>query len=202
MSGLGLPRVGVRFRPLDPAADAALLHGWFRQEHVAPWWDLDGPVDRTREYLDRAAGLEHQRSWVAGDDDGEFAYVETYRVDGDPLAQHYAGTPGDRGWHLLVGDPERLGTRATRRLGVAVLAGLLAEPAADRALVEPDVRNRRMLGWCAGLGASELERFPFGDKTAALLAWTRDDVAARWPDELRTATDAGRGWDRMDGTAS
>lgn len=202
MSGLGLPRVGVRFRPLDVEADLELLHGWFQQDHVAPWWDLAGEPRDTRSYLDRAGALDHQRSWVAADDDGAFAYVETYVAQDDPLAGHYPARPGDRGWHVLVGDAERLGTGATRRLGVAVLCGLLAEDGADRALVEPDVRNRRMLGWCAGLGAQELDRFAFGRKTAALLAWAQDEVAVRWTDELTAATDAGRAWDRMDGVAS
>ena len=78
----------------------------------------------------------------------------------------------------------------------------LGEDEATRALCEPDVRNRRMLGYCASLGADEIDRFPFGEKTAALLAWPREIVAASWADDLAAATAAGRAWDRMDGVAS
>lgn len=202
MSGLGLPRTGVRFRAVDAAADAALLHDWFQSDHVGPWWGLIGPPERTDEYLRTTTAFDHQRSWIATDDDGAFGYVETYVVTGDPLAQHYDAQVGDRGWHVLVGDPERLGTGATRRLGIATLCGLLGEDEATRALCEPDVRNRRMLGYCASLGADEIDRFPFGEKTAALLAWPREIVAASWADDLAAATAAGRAWDRMDGVAS
>lgn len=199
MSGLGLPRTGVRFRPVDAESDVELLHGWFQTEHVGPWWGLIGPRERTAGYLRAAEALDHQRSWIATDDDGAFGYVETYVVTGDALARHYDAQPGDRGWHVLVGDPERLGTGATRRLGIATLCGLLGEDEATRALCEPDVRNRRMLGYCASLGAREEDRFPFGEKTAALLAWPREVVAAAWADDLAAAVSAGRAWDRMDG---
>lgn len=202
MSGLGLPRTGVRFRPVDAEGDVELLHGWFQTDHVGPWWGLVGPPERTAGYLRAAEALDHQRSWIATDDDGAFGYVETYVVTGDALARHYDAQDGDRGWHVLVGDPERLGTGATRRLGVAVLAGLLAEDDATRAVCEPDVRNRRMLGYCASLGARELDRFPFGEKTAALLVWPRGVVVAAWSVEAAAAVAAGRAWDRMDGVAS
>jgi len=202
VSGFGTARVGVRFRPADPTEDAALLHGWFQAEHVAPWWGLVGPLETTREYLDANAALEHQRAWVATDDDGPLGYVETYLAAEDPLAAHYPAQPGDRGWHVLVGDAGRLGTGATRRLGVAVLSSLLGEDDAARVVCEPDVRNHRMLGWCGALGGRELDRFPFGAKTAALITWSRDQVAGQWADDVRTAGEAGRSWDRMDGSAA
>lgn len=191
------PTSEISFVPVDLDLHLELLHGWLQSEHGGPWWGLLGPIEQTRAYFEQLAIDPHGCGWVAADADGPFAYVETYLAADDALAEHYPATAGDRGLHLLVGPVERLGTTVTRRLAVAVVTGLLAEPAATRVVCEPDVRNGRMLRFCATLGATELDRFVFGDKTAALLAWSPETVAARWPQELVAARAAGRRWDAL-----
>ena len=91
----------------------------------------------------------------------------------DPLRAHYAAEPGDRGFHLLVGPPELLGSGAARRLVGHVLDRLLAEADATRVVCEPDVRNLRMLAFCRGLGAERIDSFDFDGRRVALLAWTQ-----------------------------
>ncbi len=189
----------LRFDPLDDDVHRDLLHGWLTADHVRPWWGVDPSPDGTAGYLAEVRAMDHQRGWVVGDDDGPFGYAETYVVSGDPLAGCYDARPGDRGFHLLIGPPERLGTPATRRMAVALLTGLLAEPQADRAVCEPNVRNARMRGFCAALGAVQLDEFPFGAKTAALLAWDAATVAARWPGETAAAVRRGCRWDAIAG---
>lgn len=185
----------------DPLADTHvdLLHGWLRAEHVRPWWGIEGPIDATARYIAAMRALDHQRSWVVSDAGGPFGYVETYVVAGDPLADHYAVEPGDRGLHLLVGERDRLGTPVSRELAASVLTGLIAEPEATRVVCEPNVRNERMLRFCASLGAEQLGQFPFGRKTAALLAWTPETITGNWPEAAARAVRAGRRWDAMDG---
>src|SRR5690606_36425092 len=117
----------------------------------------------------------------------------------DPLADHTDVRPTDRGWHVLVGEPDRIGSGAARRLAAATVCSLLGEPGVERVVCEPDVRNARMLAFCAGLGGETVDTFDFaGRKRAALVAWTRDAAAARWPAALDAAVRAGRGWDAMD----
>lgn len=203
MSAVGGADVGLVFEPLDDT-HVDLLHGWLRAEHVRPWWAIEGSLDVTARYIAEMRALDHQRSWVVSDPRGPFGYVETYVVTGDPLAGHYAVEPGDRGLHLLVGERDRLGTPASRALMASVLTGLIAEPHATRVVCEPNVRNERMLRFCASLGAEQLAEFPFGRKTAALLAWTPETITANWPDVAASAVRAGRRWDAMagnDGTA-
>lgn len=189
----------LRFAPLSPGEHRNLLHGWLRADHVRPWWGVEGGLDATDAYIDEVRAMNHQRGWIVRDEDGPFGYVESYVVSGDALADCYDAQPGDRGFHLLVGPPERLGTSATRVLAVAVLTGLLAEPAAERAVCEPNVRNARMRGFCAALGARQQAEFPFGRKTAALLTWDAIDVAARFPAATEAARRGGRRWDAMAG---
>jgi RimJ/RimL family protein N-acetyltransferase len=190
---------GLVFEPLvDVHVD--LLHGWLRAAHVRRWWGVEGPIDATAAYVDAMRALDHQRSWIVSDSAGPFGYVETYVVTGDPLAEHYAAEPGDRGLHLMVGERDRLGTPASRALMGSVLTGLIAEPEATRVVCEPNVRNERMLRFCASLGAERLAEFPFGKKTAALLAWTPETITASWPDAAAYAVRRGRRWDAMDGS--
>ena len=166
--------MALAFRPLDLAADLALVHGWMQQPHVAPWWELGGPEGVVGEYLARQAALAHLQQCIVSDDGGPFAYVETYRVADDPLAAYYEARPGDRGFHLLVGPPERLGSGAGRELVGQVVMRLLAEPGTTRVVCEPDARNARMLACCRALGGSELGPIEQPGRRAVLVAWSRD----------------------------
>ena len=102
-----------------------------QEPHVAPWWELAGPLEGVRAYLRAQVALAHLDCWIASEDGRPFAYVETYVAGADPLAAHYAALPGDRGFHLLVGPPQLLGSGAARRLLRHLLAQLLAEPGGD-----------------------------------------------------------------------
>ncbi|MCK9249751.1 MAG: acetyltransferase [Solirubrobacteraceae bacterium] len=187
------PGSGVTFDAVRSDAHLPLLRRWLAEPHLRPWWE----VDDVAAYV--AATPAHQRAWVVADAAGPYGYVETYRAADDPLADHAPVGPADRGWHVLVGDPARIGTGAAQRLAIATVCGLLGEPGVERVVCEPDVRNARMLAFCTALGGRTLTEFDFaGRKRAALVAWTRDDVAARWPDVLEQAVRVGRRWDALD----
>jgi len=162
----------VTLRPLDQGGDLGLVHGWMQQPHVTPWWELQGPVERTAGYLAAATAQPHQRSWIASIDGSPFAYVETYVVARDALAGYYPAGHGDRGFHLLVGPPVHLGTGASRLLARRVVGDLLARPGVDRVVCEPDVRNERMLAYCSAVGGERIATLELPGKTAALFAWT------------------------------
>ncbi|WP_084469416.1 GNAT family N-acetyltransferase [Jiangella gansuensis] len=168
--------VELTFTPARADADAALVHDWMNRPHVVPWWQLDKPLPAIRDYL---AGLTHLAPWVVSADGVPFGYVETYRVQDDPLAAYYPARADDVGFHLLAGPLSMLGTGVPRLMGRAVLAYLLGRGA--RAVCEPDVRNGRMLAYCARLGLTTLGEADLPDKRAAVLACTRAEFDARWP---------------------
>jgi RimJ/RimL family protein N-acetyltransferase len=152
----------------DPEGHVDLVHGWMNEPHVAEWWGMAGSLEETRAYL---GSLRHLKPWIAYADGVPFAYVETYRVAEDPLAEHYRAQPGDVGWHVLVGEAGFLGTSASRELGRVVVERLLEE--GERVVCEPDVRNRRMLAYCHALGGRVLAELELPDKRAALVVWER-----------------------------
>jgi acetyl CoA:N6-hydroxylysine acetyl transferase len=164
----------IAFRPLDVEADVELVHGWMQQPHVVPWWEIEGPVAIVREFLLKQAALAHLKQWiVTGDEGAPFAYVETYRVPDDPLAEQYDARPGDRGFHLLVGPPELLGSGLAQALVRHLVTGLLGEPGSERVVCEPDARNTRMLALCRALGGEELATLDLPDRRRVLIGWTR-----------------------------
>jgi RimJ/RimL family protein N-acetyltransferase len=169
----------LTFRPLDVAADFRLVNRWMQLPHVAPWWELAGPCAVVGAYLERQGALPYLDLWIVEDAAGApFAYVETYRVADDALADCYDAQPGDRGFHLLIGPPERLGSGLGRELVRATVARLLADPGATRVVCEPDAGNARMLACCRGLGGEELATIEQPGRRAVLLGWTRVPVAA------------------------
>jgi len=175
----------VELRAVDPVADLDLVHQWMVQPHVSPWWALDGPADEVGRYLDAQCRATHLTPWIVSVDGEPVAYTETYDVAGDPLADHHAFADGDRGWHVLVGDPAHLGTGVTRAVGRAVVGGLLRRRGTNAVVCEPDIRNERMIRFCARLGHEQVAELRLPDKVAALLVCRREDFALRWPDDLR-----------------
>ena len=175
----------VRFDPVDADRDCALIHDWMNRPHVSPWWELDRPYEQIHDYL---TSLTHLRPWLVSTGDVPFGYVETYRVADDPLAAYIRAGDGDLGWHVLVGPQEMLGTGVPRLLGRAVLAYLLNH--ANRVVCEPDARNARMHTFCERLGHRSLGEVDLPEKRARLMACTRDDFDARWPEDRRTVAAA------------
>jgi acetyl CoA:N6-hydroxylysine acetyl transferase len=185
----GAPRT-LRFEVADPDRHTPLLYDWLRRPHVAPWWGAERDRPQTRSYLVRQRNAHHLVPWVVSADDTPFGYTETYRAAEDPLADHYPLLDRDRGWHVLVGPPEQLGTGLPRLLGRAVLAHLLSDPAVERVVCEPNELNGRMIGFCQALGYEKLAALDLPDKRAALMACTRAAHAAHWPGDLDAALEA------------
>jgi len=163
----------VRLVPVDPIVDLDLVHRWMNEPHVAEFWQMAWPVDAVGAYLQRQCDADHLQPWIAWVDGERIAYVETYVVDRDPLAEHIAVEPGDRGWHVLVGPRDAIGSGRPRAVGRAVLQMLFDLPGTDRVVCEPDVRNTRMIRFCEHLGHHLVAEIDLPDKRAALLACTR-----------------------------
>ena len=167
--------VALRFDRADPDVDAPLLHAWLHRPHVAPWWGPDRTIDETRDYLVRQRGSAHLVPWiVSAEGSGPFGYVETYRPADDPLADWFPVLPTDRGWHVLVGPPEAIGSGLPRLMGRAVLAYLLSDP-----VPSSDLSERPS-------AASASERGPSGPAPQAPRAGSTVERVICEPNELNT----------------
>ncbi|MFK0003218.1 GNAT family N-acetyltransferase [Paenarthrobacter sp. NPDC090522] len=192
------------FRPVDPVADAPVLHSWVSQEY-ARFWGMVGCAEQdvVEEYSKIAATGHHQA--FLGLDDGVPAFLmERYRPASSPLADVYDVQPGDIGMHLLVsppsGDPQPGFTTAVMQ---AVMQELFEDAETQRVVVEPDARNHKIhaLNQKVGFRPHGVVTLPAVDpsedhKQGLLSFCTREDFLATLTPILAAPAAATRGEDQ------
>ncbi|WP_028471721.1 GNAT family N-acetyltransferase [Nocardioides alkalitolerans] len=166
-------------RPLDPDADAPLLHRWVTTERARFWGMQDATVDDVRAaYAEIAASPHHEAR--LGLHDGEPAFLaELYDPAHHELAQHTTLRPGDCGMHFLVAPTDAPVHGFTRAVIEAVLTECFADPEVRRVVVEPDARNGAVHALNAAMGFTVEREVELSDKRALLSFCTRDDFARR-----------------------
>lgn len=182
------PPALITFRPVEPEADAWLLHRWIATDHARYWGMPDASVDEVRdEHLAIAANPHHQA--LIAEAGGQPAFLlETYAPEHSQLAGAYPWRPGDAGLHLLL--PKPADNDTVPRSGFsqdamrAALQHLFADPAVLRVVAEPDARNSAVHSLNSRLGfvpwaRVELPELPGVPAKTALVSWcTRAAFAA------------------------
>jgi RimJ/RimL family protein N-acetyltransferase len=165
-------------RPLDPLADAELVHGWVTHPKAAFWLMQDArPQDVEREYMAIAA-CEHHDAFI-GLHGGEPAFLmERYDPAHVELAGLYEPEAGDVGMHFLVAPTDRPVHGFTRAVITAVMEYLFADPAARRVVVEPDVRNTAVHALNEAVGFVPAREIAKPEKNALLSFCTRERFEA------------------------
>lgn len=136
----------VTIRPVDPAADSALIHGWVTQER-ARFWGMGGAsrelVQEIYEDVDRRT--THHAFMVARDG-VPVALFQTYDCAEDRVGECYEVQPGDTGVHLLVA-PHDAGPEQGFSAGLmtAFIGFLFSDGRTRRVVAEPDARNDKAI---------------------------------------------------------
>ena len=130
----------VSIRPVDPTADAAVLHAWVTKGRAVFWGMSDCDVERVREIYTYIDEQEHLGAYLFVVDDTPVGLIQTYDPEVDEIGRFYDRRPGDVGVHLLLSDdPARRGrTDDIIATGLAFVASL---PGCARLVFEPDARN-------------------------------------------------------------
>ncbi|MFJ8182480.1 GNAT family N-acetyltransferase [Streptomyces sp. NPDC096105] len=137
----------VRVLPLDPAADAPLLHRWVSEER-AVFWGMNGlTVERVAETYAHMETLDTHHAYLLVKDGAPAALLQTYEPEADRVGECYDVRPGDIGVHLLLAPPEPGGTRSgwTAGLAAAVITYVLVALDKRRIVVDPDVGNEKAI---------------------------------------------------------
>ncbi|GAA4396409.1 GNAT family N-acetyltransferase [Tsukamurella soli] len=136
----------VRLVDLD-SSDIDRVAEWMSRPHLLETWEQGWSVERWRD--DAAARLagDYSRPLIFGIDGVEVGYAEIYRVARDEVGKVYDVHPYDLGLHIATGEPDYVGRgRASAFIGALTDGLLAADPAAQRVVADPDVRNARMHG--------------------------------------------------------
>lgn len=167
----------VRLVPVDPAADAGLLHGWVTEERARFWGMADHTREQVREIYEFVDSLPTHHAYLALRDGVPAALFQTYEPDADPVGACYDVQPGDFGVHLLIAPAEGEGEGAvkgyTDALLTAFIAHVFSDPAHLRVVVEPDARNEKAIARMVRIGFELGPEIRKPEKTARLAFLTR-----------------------------
>ncbi|MFJ1563076.1 GNAT family N-acetyltransferase [Streptomyces erythrochromogenes] len=165
-------------RPLDPFADAELLHGWVTHPKASFWMMQDASLpDVEREYM-RITAHEHHQAYI-GLHEGRPAFLmETYDPGELELVGLYDARPGDVGMHFLVAPSDQPLHGFTRAVITTVMAAIFADPATVRVVVEPDVANTAVHALNEAVGFVPERQVTKPEKEALLSFCTREQFEA------------------------
>ncbi|MFJ8847193.1 GNAT family N-acetyltransferase [Streptomyces cyaneofuscatus] len=165
----------VRLVPVDPAADAELLHRWVTEERARFWGMADHTREQVREIYAFVDSLPTHHAYLALRDGVPAALFQTYEPDADPVGECYDVQPGDFGIHLLIAPAEGEGAVKgyTDALLTAFIGYVFSDPAHLRVVVEPDARNEKALARMVRVGFELGPEIEKPEKTARLAFLTR-----------------------------
>ncbi|MFF8862062.1 GNAT family N-acetyltransferase [Streptomyces sp. NPDC015139] len=148
----GYGTVGVR--PLDPQADADVIHAWVSEER-AVFWGMNG-LTRTQvaEIYAHMAALDTHHAHLVTKDGAPAALLQTYEPAADRVGECYDVRPGDLGVHLLLAPAGADGAHPgwTAALLTAIASYVLLTLDRRRIVVDPDVRNTKAIARFARQG--------------------------------------------------
>lgn len=173
------PRLGrFALRPVDPAADAAVLHRWVTHPKAAFWQMADRSLTDVGEQYRAVADSPTHAAYLGLHDGAPAFLVERYDPRQDEVGRVYRALPGDVGMHFLVAPAEQPVHGFTRAVVVTVMEMLFADDGVRRVVVEPDVRNTAVHTLNAAVGFSVAGTVELPGKTALLSFCTRADFEA------------------------
>ncbi|MEZ3181090.1 acetyltransferase [Streptomyces pimonensis] len=133
----------VRVLPLDPAADAPLLHRWVSEER-AVFWGMNGlTAQQVAEVYAHMDTLDTHHAYLVLKDGEPAALLQTYEPQADRVGDCYPVEPGDIGVHLLLAPAGSPRPGWTAALVGVVIAYVLLGLDRKRVVVDPDVANEK-----------------------------------------------------------
>lgn len=159
--------MGFTLRPLDPDGDLDLVHHWVTQERAVFWGMTDHTREEVREVYAYLTSLDTHHAYLVHDGPHPVAIFQTYEPEHDPVEEAYDVQRGDLGVHLFIGPGDRV-PGFTGALTRFLLGEVLADPAVQRIVVEPDVRNERSIARFLREGFEPGPVVDLGHKTARL----------------------------------
>lgn len=177
-----VPALGsFSFRPLQIEKDIALVHNWVNRDYAKYWQMQHTTVEQVKAAYTAITQGKHSQAFM-GFYNGTPAFLwESYWAMNDPIGKYYEVREGDYGLHLLVAPVETPIHHFTLHILKTIIDFMLTNPAVERLIVEPDVRNEKMHVLTKRVGFEYLQEIQLPQKTAYLAFCTREQYAAHGP---------------------
>jgi RimJ/RimL family protein N-acetyltransferase len=165
-------------RPLQMEEDIPVIHNWVNREYAQYWQMQDTTLEEVRAAYTKITQAKDSKVFMGFYQQQPAFLLECYWVMNDPLGQYYDARPGDYGFHILVAPPDRRIHHFTWNIFRTIIDFMLSNPAVERLVVEPDVRNDKIhiLNKRAGFEYQQIISLP--QKQAYLAFCTREQYTA------------------------
>ncbi|WP_160711706.1 GNAT family N-acetyltransferase [Chitinophaga solisilvae] len=174
------PSVSAPFtlRPLLMDEDIPVIHNWVNREYARYWQMQDTTLEEVRAVYTSITQAKDSRVYMGFYNNEPAFLLECYWVMNDPLGEYYEVRPGDHGFHILVAPPDKRIANFTWNIFTVIIDFMLSDPAVERLVVEPDVRNDKIhvLNKRAGFEYQKIIDLPH--KQAYLAFCTREQYNA------------------------
>ncbi|WP_237385929.1 GNAT family N-acetyltransferase [Xenorhabdus sp. Sc-CR9] len=169
------PELGrFSLRPLVLTDDIAIITDWINRDYAC-YWGMQGQTKQQVGDFYRDLLIRQPASVFIGVYQGQPAFLlECYCAQTDLIGKYYPARPDDMGIHILVAPSDRKIRQFTWSIFQTVLAFVFSNPAINRIVVEPDIRNEKIhrLNLRAGFVYERTVQLPH--KTAGLAFCTRE----------------------------
>lgn len=173
------------FRALEIERDLTRFNRWMNDPEVAKVWSEEGDLDKHRHYLEELAADPHIHAMICCLDGEPFGYFEAYWAKENRISPFCDADDYDRGWHVLIGEPERRGKAyATAWLTSISHYLFLSDPRTRRIVGEPRIDHVQQIRNLDRSGYAKLKEFDFPHKRAQLVVMLREHYFADtlwWP---------------------
>lgn len=163
-------------RPLLLPEDMPLIHQWVTSPHARYWGMQDYTVEQVEEEyrkICQTAGV-----FIGMLNNRTVFLMERYHPADDQVAEHYEVQDGDRGMHILVAPADKPVSGFTWAVFRVVMDFLFSDPAVNRIVVEPDIRNKKIHALNEKAGFVFQKSIELNNKTARLEFCTRAQFCA------------------------
>lgn len=165
-------------RELDIEEDSPVIHDWVNRSYARYWQMQNTTPEEVKAAYRTIIEAGHTRVYIGFYRNKPAFLLECYWVKNDPLGNYYDAKPGDHGFHILVAPPDSPIHNFTWQVFTVIIDFMLSNPAVERLVVEPDIRNEKihLLNKRAGFEYQQIINLP--QKQAFLAFCTREQYCA------------------------
>lgn len=136
----------------DPTRDSELLHSWVVADRARFWMMQEHTVEEVREIYTWLDEQPTHHVYLVRRDGEPVALYQDYQPTAEEIGSRYDVRPGDLGVHFMLAEATVAQPRFTATVVGFLLARVFADPAVQRLVVEPDVRNAKAVALVKRLG--------------------------------------------------
>ncbi|MEW1655323.1 GNAT family N-acetyltransferase [Streptomyces sp. NPDC093707] len=165
-------------RPVDPTADAPVLHTWVTDPKAVFWLMQDCDLPAVEKEFARIDADPHHDAFLGLHNGSPAFLMERYDPAHRELVGIHTAEPGDIGMHFLTAPTDTPVRGFTRAVLTTVMEMLFADGAVRRVVVEPDTRNTAVHALNKAVGFEIVRTVSLPAKDAYLSTCTRDQFLA------------------------